>query len=114
VSAYQASTPQGVKAAQLADQIRDLCAAYFQRSLSHSIVTVTAVTLTPDLRHATAWVRVFPYEKTPECLKHLQKHTREYQRNLQKDLLRKFIPLLHIAQDTTEEDRAHIGSLLNS
>lgn len=115
MSNYQRTSPQSVKAAQFADLIRDLCATYFQRTLSaktDTLITVTAVTLSPDLQYATAWIRVFPAQKNASILNHLHRYEKEFQRNLHHDIQRKFIPHLKIELDTTDEDSNHIDTLL--
>ena len=114
MSSVRPIAPQGIKAAQLADQIRDLCAVYFQQKVQHDIVTVTAVTLSADIRHATAWVRVFPIERSDQVISILQRGLKHFQSLLQHDVQRKFVPYLQIKADTSEEDTNHISSLLNS
>jgi ribosome-binding factor A len=112
--AYQRPhSPKSIKAAQLADLIRDLIASYIQKEVHGSIITVSSVTMNPDLQRATAWVRVFPSENSHQMLKQLRNSLGKYQTLLKNDLARKNMPKLYLELDTTLEDENHINSLLN-
>jgi ribosome-binding factor A len=109
----QPHSPRSIKAAQLADLIRDLYAGYIQREVAGVFVTVTSVTVSPDLLYATVWLRVFPPVETERTLQRLQSAQRSFQNMLSKDLKRKMVPRVRLSIDTTQEDSEHINSLLN-
>lgn|GEM_PF-6585956 len=105
-------SPQSIKAAQLADLIRDLLAKYIQREISGSIITVTSVTLSHDFHYATAWIRVFPSTQSDAVFARLTRMRSLFQRQLRSDIPRKIIPDLEISLDTNPEDESHITELL--
>lgn len=86
-----------VRAAQLADQIRDYLAAWTARVQPGSFVSVTGVTLTPNLKVATVWVRVIGNEQA--ALQALEKQRRSYQHRLVTTLPRFKVPAISFALD---------------
>ena len=105
-------SPKSVKAAQLADLVRDLLAGYIHKEFPTPIVTVTSVSLSPDFNRATAWVRVFPVGESKATEARLQKMTGMLQHHLKRDIARKFVPDIQIRLDTNLEDETHIAELL--
>lgn len=92
---------RSIKAAQLADQIRDYLAAWTAREYPGSFVVVTQVTLTPNLREATAWVRLIGNEA--KTSRQLIADTKGYQHKLRGALKRAHIPTLQFAFETESE-----------
>lgn len=102
----------GIKAAQLADAIRDSLAGPIQQRCPGFIVSVTMVTLSEDKQRATVWIRAYPTEKTQECLHILRKAQGALQRELTRSLPRRAVPHIELRQDTSVEADAELSSLL--
>jgi ribosome-binding factor A len=99
-----------IKAAQLADQIRDYIATWISRDFPGSFLSVTQVTLSIDRRHATVWIS--SYNDNLKILEALQKREKEYQRELSRAIKRFSAPTIHFSPDTSTADAEHIDSLL--
>jgi ribosome-binding factor A len=81
--------PDPIKAARLADHIRDLLATWLARDLPGSFVTVTQVTFNPALTVATAWVSFPLPDQRQKHQDKIRQLTRPYTRDLAKTLSRK-------------------------
>jgi ribosome-binding factor A len=103
---------QSIKGAQLADQIRDYLAAWTARDYPGSFVVITAVTLTPNLRHATVWVRIIGDEE--RTMQKLKRSTKHYQHRLKTTMPRFGIPLISFVSDTRAEGESDLPSILPS
>jgi ribosome-binding factor A len=104
---------QAIKAAQLADQLRDYLAQWTAKDLAGYFFTITYVTLSPDLQRATAWVDVLRPDDTRVVLRRLEKEAPGYQRQLSRTLRRQNIPTIHFALDNRESAAQRIDELLN-
>ncbi|CAN5197957.1 hypothetical protein BH11PAT4_BH11PAT4_7390 [soil metagenome] len=102
----------GIKAAQLADAIRDILAGPIQQRCPGFIVSVTAVTLSEDKQRANVWIRTYPAEQTQDCLKTLRKAHGALQRELTRGLPRRAVPSIDLRQDTSVEAQNELSSLL--
>jgi ribosome-binding factor A len=102
----------GIKAAQLADAIRDALAGPIQRQLPGFFVSITSVTLSEDKQRATIWVRTYPTDKTATALKQLEKHQGQLQHALTTSLPRRQLPRITFAIDTSVESEDALSSLL--
>ena len=103
---------KSVKAAQLADQIRDYLALWIVRDFPGLIITVSQVTLTPDLRGATIWVSPLNSTNIPEVLKKLSLKEGRYTHLLHRAMSRHLIPTLHFKLDDRPRIEAHFDDLL--
>ncbi len=102
----------GIKAAQLADAIRDSLAGPIQQRCPGFIVSVTGVTLSEDKQRANVWVRTYPVEKSTEALQVLKKAQGALQRELIRSLPRRAVPHIELRQDTSVEAEEELSSLL--
>ena len=93
---------RNIKAAQLADQIRDYLAAWTARDYPGSFVVVTDVTLNPKLTTARVWVRINKNEGV--IFQKLLKATKHYQQKLVVTLPRFRVPFIMFALDTSAAD----------
>lgn len=74
-------------------------------------VTVTAVEVSPDLRHATVWIGVVGAD--PETsFKLVREYQSQLQRRLAGTLTTKFVPRLELRLDSGGEYAAHVTDLL--
>lgn len=111
---YHAASNKGVKAAQLADHIRDLAAVFLLRELSGApLVTITQVNLTPDLQQATIWFRVFPVEQLAKTTTRLNRLAPKLQHEISQKMQRRFVPKLRFQADQSVESSQTLDNLLN-
>ena len=104
---------KAVKAAQLADQIRDYLAQWSSQDLFGYFFSITQVTLQLDMQSATAWVDVLQPEHTAKVMRELTRRMPTYQHRLQQVLQRRNIPRLTFKIDEQEELSARMDKLLN-
>ncbi len=95
--------PNALKAAQLADLIRDNVAAWISAEYPGSFVSVFDVTLTPDLQLATLWVRAFD-ERGKRAIASFRKREGELTRHLARSLQRRHALMVRIVDETGKED----------
>jgi ribosome-binding factor A len=103
---------QAIRAAQLADGIRDFLAKEIARDFTGYLITVSQVTLSPDLLDATVWVTTFRAEDKRKVLQKLRTASRGYQRNLHKQLRRHTSPRLRFEADYNVEEGERLDELL--
>lgn len=87
---------RAIRATQLADQIRDYLAVWIRTDFPGELLTVSTVTLKPNLRDATVWVSCFNEGHIPSVTQSLKKREREYHQKLYSTLRRRGLPTLHI------------------
>lgn len=90
-----------IRAAQLADLIRDYLAVWIARDYPGSFIGVSAVTLSPSLKKATAWL-TFPTGNEALFLD-IQKKARHYQHLLVTNVTRYKVPTIVFTIDTRPE-----------
>lgn len=103
---------KAIKAAQLADQIRDSLAEWTSRDLPGYFFSITQVTLTPDLTRATVWVDSLVAKEQSNIINKLNKNVYSYQKELGKKLRRKYVPKISFVPDEREALMKHIDNLL--
>lgn len=102
-----------IQGAKLADWLRDRVAFSISKHLAGKLVSVTKVTLSPDSRIASIWVRCFPVSESQTLFSSILKLKRIINKDVNQDLHRKIVPNLTFILDTSVEDEANIDSLLN-
>lgn len=108
---------------RVGEEVRHVLTQVFTRDglrdpdLAGASVMVTEVRMSPDLRHATAFVIKLGGEDTPEAQKALVRACRRaapYLRGqMAKELRLQFVPELAFQPDTSFGEAARIGALLN-
>lgn len=108
-------TPEtkSIKAAQLADHLRDLAASFVQRELPGRMITITAATVSPDFKRTSIYFRSFPVERTAIALQELEGLSAAFQRYLHGKLSRKAVPRAMFVIDDSAERDENIANLLN-
>src|ERR1044072_3316191 len=101
-----------IRAAQLADQIRDYVAEWIARDLPGYLLTVTQVTLSPDLQKGTVWVASFKLEHLQSGLRTLKGLEKTYSRALYQKLRRHSAPHISFVADKSIEEAERIEQLL--
>jgi ribosome-binding factor A len=77
-------------------------------------VTVYEVTMTPDLRNATCWVRPFLTGEGDELVRSLERHHRFIRGLLAPRLKLKFMPDIHFRLDTSLDYASRIDRLFEN
>ena len=75
-------------------------------------ITVTRMDVSPDLRHATAWIGVVGGVDGQQAVTRLQGLVGAFQAAIAKGLATKFTPRLHFRLDTNAQYAADIDQLL--
>lgn len=105
-----AQTGRQGKAANL---IKELGAEFLGRENNKtSLITITACSVSPDLKRATLFMTVFPEEKEHDALEFVKRKRSELREFLKKNMSIKTIPFLDIAIDKGEKNRQKIDELL--
>lgn len=104
----------------MAEEIRHLLAGCFARSvlndphLAGASITVTEVRASPDLRHATVFVRSLGRDDVERLLPYLRHAAPFLRGEIAKSLTLRGAPELHFQADDTLDEAMHIARLLNA
>ena len=81
---------------------------------SNTLVTITKVKVTPDLRHATVFVSVFggPESEGKQVFHRLNRCRRQWQHELSKNVVLKYTPVLQFKPDLTAQNADRVFSIL--
>lgn len=85
-----------------------------KHSNKSALITITSVTLSPDLKSATFLISVFPRESEDTALHFLRRKRSECHEYLKQALVMKTIPHVDFALDQGEKHRQHIEELLRA
>lgn len=118
--AKQAATPeqQSVRVLKVGERVRHILSELLARGEVHDDVvsaaniSVTEVRLTPDLRHATAYVKPLLGASEDEIVHALRQNTAFLQREVAKRLGLKFAPKLRFRKDESFAEADRIEALL--
>lgn len=94
-------------------QVRMVVGNALLKMLPNRRITVQAIDVSPDLRHAIVWISVFDDEKT-DLLQDIAEVHSDVQQNLAQHLTVKFVPKLDFRLYSGSDHADHIDSLLNS
>jgi len=98
---------------KIANNIKELAAQFLGRENNRtSLITVTACTVSPDLKKSTIFVTVFPTTKEELAINFIKRNLGELREFLKKNLPIKIIPFLNVAIDQGEKNRQKIDELL--
>ena len=103
---------KAIKAAQLADQLRDYIASWSIQDLAGYLFSITQVTLSPDLFNATVWVDVLNPADEKKILRLLNLRLTTYQRKLRQSLQRQVVPKIYFKLDNGAEINDRFDQLL--
>lgn len=118
--ARQQSTPEtrSVRLLKVGEQVRHVLAELLMRQevhddtlASHS-VSITEVRMSPDLRHATAYVKPLLGADEDAVLKALRTNTAFFQKEVARRVKTKYAAKLRFAADDTFDEAARIEALL--
>ena len=115
-------TPEGrsVRVLRVGEQVRHVLSAILARgdvhdeTLQSHLVSVTEVRMSPDLRHATAFVMPLLGQDVDVVLKALRTHTAFLQREVAQRVRTKYAAKLKFVADESFDEGTHIDRLLRS
>ncbi|MCF7854599.1 MAG: 30S ribosome-binding factor RbfA [Candidatus Pacebacteria bacterium] len=80
----------------------------------NALLTVTGVQTAADLRHAKVYVSILgPSEEQEKALNVLEQHRREFQKDLSRNVILKYTPVLSFHIDHTLEDADRVLGILD-
>ncbi|MBB5985127.1 30S ribosome-binding factor RbfA [Sphingobium lignivorans] len=109
-----------VRLLRVGEQVRHVLADILQRGdvhddvLASHVVSVTEVRMSPDLRHATVFVKPLLGRDEEVVLKALRTNTAFFQREVAKRVKTKFAAKLKFLSDESFEEGSHIDAILRS
>ncbi len=115
-------TPEGrsVRLLRVGEQVRHVLSELLQRGDVHDevlqshLVSITEVRMSPDLRHATVFVKPLLGQDEDVVLKALRTHTAYLQREVANRVRLKYAAKLKFIADESFDQGGHIDSLLGS
>jgi ribosome-binding factor A len=115
-------TPEGrsVRLLRVGEQVRHVLSELLQRGDVHDdvlqshLVSITEVRMSPDLRHATVFVKPLLGQNEEEVLKALRSNTAFLQREVAKRVRTKYAAKLKFLADESFDESSRIASLLRS
>lgn len=122
MSKFKKTTPTGRSPRQLkvGEELRHALAASLQygeypwpNDVPRSIITVTEVRVSPDLRNATAYIVTLGGKYVPETVKALNQNKYYFKNVIAQEVQLRFVPQLHFEADTSFEYAEKIERLLH-
>lgn len=114
-------TPEkSVRTLRVGEQVRHALAEILQRgevhddTLSRHVVSVTEVRMSPDLKHATVFVKPLLGRDEDAVLKALRTNTAYLQREVAQRVKTKYAARLKFLADESFEEGSHIDAILRS
>ena len=111
---------RSVRLLRVGEQVRHILSELLQRGDVHDdvlqshLVSVTEVRMSPDLRHATVFVKPLLGQDEDDVLKALRTHTAFLQREVAKRVRIKYAAKLKFIADESFDEGTHIDRLLRS
>jgi ribosome-binding factor A len=115
-------TPEGrsVRLLRVGEQVRHVLSELLQRgdvhdaTLENHLVSVTEVRMSPDLRHATVFVKPLLGQDEEAVLKALRQNTAFFQREVAQRVRTKYAAKLKFVADESFDEGGHIDRILRS
>jgi ribosome-binding factor A len=111
---------QSIRTLRVGEQVRHVLSEILQRgdvhdeTLSRHLVSITEVRMSPDLRHATVFVKPLLGKDEEAVLKALRTHTAYLQREVARRVKMKYAAKLKFLADESFDEGSHIDALLRS
>ena len=117
----QQATPEtrSVRLLKVGEQVRHILSELLMRQTVHNdvlsahTVSVTEVRMSPDLQHASVFVKALLGEDEELVLKALRTHTAYFQREVAQRLRLKFAPKVKFLPDESFDVASRIDAILN-
>ena len=116
----QGNEEKSVRALRVGEQVRHVLSEILQRgevhdeTLARHLVSVTEVRMSPDLRHATVFVKPLLGKDEDVVLKALRTNTAYLQREVASRVQTKYAAKLKFLADESFDEGSHIDSLLRA
>ena len=115
-------TPEGrsVRLLRVGEQVRHALSDILMRgdvhdqTLASHLVSVTEVRMSPDLRHATAFVKPLLGQDEEEVLKALRTHTAFFQKEVARRVVTKYAAKIKFRADESFDEGGKIDTLLRA
>ena len=115
-------TPEGrsVRLLRVGEQVRHVLSELLQRgevhddTLERHLVSITEVRMSPDLRHATVFVKPLLGQDEEAVLKALRQNTAFLQREVAGSVRTKYAAKLKFLADESFDESSHIDQLLRA
>ena len=111
---------RSVRLLRVGEQVRHVLSELLQRGEVHDpvlqshVVSITEVRMSPDLRHATVFVKPLLGQDEEAVLKALRQNTAFLQREVARRVRTKYAARLKFVPDESFEEGSHIDRLLRS
>jgi ribosome-binding factor A len=109
---------KSVRTLRVGEQVRHILSEILQRGdvhddvLSSHMVSITEVRMSPDLRHATVFVKPLLGAHEEEVLKALRTHTAYFQKEVAQKLKMRFAAKIRFQSDESFDEAMRIDALL--
>ena len=109
-----------VRVLRVGEEVRHALSSVLMRGEAHDpvlqshVVSVTEVRMSPDLRHATAFVKPLLGKDEEAVLKALRTNTAFLQKEVAKTVKLRFAPKLKFIADESFDEGSHIDQLLRA
>src|SRR3990170_2334438 len=115
-------TPEGrsVRLLRVGEQVRHVLSEILQRgdvhdeTLQSHLVSITEVRMSPDLRHATVFVKPLLGQDEEVVLKALRSHTAFFQKVVARRMTTKYAAKIKFLADESFDEASKIASLLRA
>jgi ribosome-binding factor A len=120
VRRQESAEGRSVRLLRVGEQVRHVLSEILQRgdvhdeTLQSHLVSVTEVRMSPDLRHATVFVKPLLGQDEDAVLKALRTHTAFLQREVATRVRMKYAARLKFLADESFDEGSHIDRLLRS
>jgi ribosome-binding factor A len=111
---------RSVRLLRVGEQVRHVLSEILQRgdvhddTLTSHLVSITEVRMSPDLRHATVFVKPLLGQDEEEVLKAMRTHTAYLQKEVASRIRIKYAAKLKFLADESFDEGTHIDRLLRS
>ncbi len=96
---------RGDRRKRISEQLQQVTAEYFSKVANRStLLTITRVTVSSDLKHATIFFTVLPENKEKAALAFLTRHGSELRAKIKKELNMRNIPFFDFKIDKGEKN----------
>lgn len=116
----QENEEKSVRTLRVGEQVRHVLSEILQRgdvhddTLANHLVSITEVRMSPDLRHATVFVKPLLGKNEDVVLKALRTNTAYLQREVASRVQTKYAAKLKFLADESFDEGSHIDSLLRA
>src|SRR3954449_12669733 len=116
----ETSEGRSVRLLRVGEQVRHVLSELLQRgdvhddTLQSHLVSITEVRMSPDLRHATIFVKPLLGQDQEEVIKALRQNTAFLQREVARRVRTKYAAKLKFVADESFDESSHIERILRS